>query len=220
MKKLSNMQTLKNLVNADVLECIKCRIYGVQAYNISANEYEVVVKFAKQGGRYYFIDRDGNRYLASRYDRAEDVAAGILENIKCAELVVNALADQIQKNGKVAVNSEVLDLFFDECDRRGCNVESVENHYHDNGEMFTVYCLKDEQSDAQSEEPAADEQQTESEATATTCDPSAFSRIAWRWLNTRHLFGDDSEAVALTGWQYIGVAAVAIVCGLLFSIKF
>ena len=47
-----------------------------------------------------------------------------------------------------------------------------------------------------------------------------YARIAWRWLNTRHLFGDDSEAVALTGWQYIGVAAVAIVCGLLFSIKF
>ena len=47
-----------------------------------------------------------------------------------------------------------------------------------------------------------------------------YARIAWRWLNTRHLFGDDSEAVALTGWQYIGVAAVAIVCGILFSIKF
>lgn len=48
----------------------------------------------------------------------------------------------------------------------------------------------------------------------------AIARIAWRWLNTRHLFGDDSEAVTLTGWQYLGVAAVAIVCGLLFSIKF
>ena len=47
-----------------------------------------------------------------------------------------------------------------------------------------------------------------------------YARIAWRWLNTRHLFGDDSEAVTLTGWQYIGVAALAIVCGLLFSIKF
>lgn len=47
-----------------------------------------------------------------------------------------------------------------------------------------------------------------------------YARIAWRWLNTRHLFGDDSEAVTLTGWQYLGVAAVAIVCGLLFSIKF
>lgn len=47
-----------------------------------------------------------------------------------------------------------------------------------------------------------------------------YARIAWRWLNTRHLFGDDSEAVTLTGWQYLGVAVVAIVCGLLFSIKF
>jgi hypothetical protein len=54
--------------------------------------------------------------------------------------------------------------------------------------------------------------------TAKTTERAA--RIAWRWLNTRHLFGDDSEAVTLTGWQYLGVAAVAIVCGLLFSIKF
>lgn len=187
MKKLSNMQTLKNLVNADVLECIKCRIYGVQAYNISANEYEVIVKFEKQGGRYYFIDRDGNKYLASRYDRAEDVAADILENVECTNLAVNALADQIQKYGKVSVNYDFLDLFLNECDRREIEAESVENHYHDNGEMFTVYRLKDEQNeenDAQSEETAADEQgseseeqQTESEATATTCEPSAFSLI-------------------------------------------
>lgn len=54
--------------------------------------------------------------------------------------------------------------------------------------------------------------------TAKTAEKAA--RIAWRWLNTRHLFGDDSEAVTLTGWQYLGVAVVAIVCGLLFSIKF
>ena len=47
-----------------------------------------------------------------------------------------------------------------------------------------------------------------------------YARISLRWLNTRHLFGDDSEAVTLTGWQYLGVAVVAIVCGLLFSIKF
>lgn len=187
MKKLSNMQTLKNLVNADVLECIKCRIYGVQAYNISANEYEVIVKFAKQGGRYYFIDRDGNRYLASRYDRAEDVAADILENVKCTELAVNALADQIQKFGKVSVNYDFLDLFLNECDRREIEVESVENHYHDNGEMFTVYRLKNEQNaenNAQSEETAADEQdseseeqQPESEETATTCEPSRLAGI-------------------------------------------
>ena len=187
MKKLSNMQTLKNLVNADVLECIKCRIYGVQAYNISDNEYEVIVKFAKQGGRYYFIDRDGNRYLASRYDRAEDVAADILENVKCTELAVNALADQIQKFGKVSVNYDFLDLFLNECDRREIEVESVENHYHDNGEMFTVYRLKDEQNaenNAQSEETAADEQdseseeqQSENEESAATFEPSSLAGI-------------------------------------------
>lgn len=219
MKKLSNMQTLKNLVNADVLKCIKCRIYGVQAYNISANEYEVIVKFAKQGDRYYFIDRDDNRYLASRYDRAEDVAAGILENIECAELVVNALADQIQKNGKVAVNSEVLDLFFDECDRRGFDVESVENHYHDNGEMFTVYRLKDEQNaenDAQSEETAADEQQTESEATETPCEPSAFSRIlAKAKSSARKVCGKVALFIALT---FVIVVTFAAIFGMIYFI--
>ena len=57
-------------------------------------------------------------------------------------------------------------------------------------------------------------------ATQTARTAGRYARIAWRWLNTRHLFGDDSEAVALTGWQYIGVAAVAIACGILFSIKF
>jgi hypothetical protein len=152
-------------------------MYGVQAYNISANEYEVIVKFAKQGGRYYFIDRDGNRYLASRYDRAEDVAAGILENIECTELTVNALVDEMQANGKVAVISEVLDLFFEECDSREIEAESVENHYHDDGEMYTVYRIKNAQNDAQSNETAADEQQGENEATATTCKLSAFSGI-------------------------------------------
>lgn len=46
-----------------------------------------------------------------------------------------------------------------------------------------------------------------------------FARIAWRWLNTRHLFGDDSEAVTLTGLQYLGVGAVALACFLLLAIK-
>ena len=45
------------------------------------------------------------------------------------------------------------------------------------------------------------------------------ARIALRWLNTRHLFGDDSEAVTLTGWQYLGVGAVAFAFFLLFSIS-
>lgn len=54
--------------------------------------------------------------------------------------------------------------------------------------------------------------------TARTAKRAA--RIALRWLNTRHLFGDDSEAVTLTGWQYLGVGAVALASFLLFSISF
>ena len=54
--------------------------------------------------------------------------------------------------------------------------------------------------------------------TARTAQKAA--RIAWRWLNTSHLFGDDSEAVTLTGWQYLGVGAVALAFFLLFSISF
>lgn len=213
MKKLLNMQTLKNLVNADVLECIRCRVYGVQAYNISANEYEVIVKFAKQGGRYYFIDRDGNRYLASRYDRAEDVAAGILENIECTELTVNALVDEMQANGKVAVVSEVLDLFLDECDRREIEAESVENHYHEDGEMYTVYRIKNAKNDAQSNETAADEQQGESEATATTCEPSAFSRILAKVKDSaRKVCGEIAFAMSV-----IFIIAVALLA-LYFSV--
>lgn len=60
-----------------------------------------------------------------------------------------------------------------------------------------------------------------SQGTAKTVKTAGrFARIAWRWLNTRHLFGDDSEAVTLTGWQYLGVGAVALAFFLLFSVRF
>lgn len=70
MKANNYIKQLKEIVNNNVLESIECVNYVVQVYGISANEYEVITKFAKINGRYYFIDRDGNKYLASRYDRA------------------------------------------------------------------------------------------------------------------------------------------------------
>lgn len=58
------------------------RLNGVQAYNIAeGEEYTVLVEYEKQRGRYYFVDRDGRRFLASRYDRAEFVAGEMLEVI-------------------------------------------------------------------------------------------------------------------------------------------
>ena len=191
MKKNNNIKQLKEMVNANDMEVIECVKYGVQAYNISANEYEVITKFAKVNGRYYFIDRDGNKYLASRYDRAELVARDILDNLKYAEETAYKYVCALEEKKQIPVESAYIPLFFDFCDLFGFNVDSVEMHFHDNGEVYTVYRLITEQTaqdNAQSEETAADEQQTEngesneqnneqSEESAAACEPSMFAGI-------------------------------------------
>ena len=178
--KENNIKQLKEMVNANVLETVETVAFGVQAYNISANEYEVITKFAKINGRYYFIDRDGNKYLASRYDRAELVARDILDNLEYARQTAYEDVCTLEEKKQVFVNGAYLSLFLDFCDLFGFEVESVENHFHNNGEMYTVYRLKSEETakdDAQSEETAADEQQSENEETAAACEPSMFAGI-------------------------------------------
>lgn len=186
MKK-NNIKQLKEMVNANDLEAIECVKYGVQAYNISENEYEVITKFAKINGRYYFVDRDGNKYLASRYDRAELVARDILDNLKYARQTAYEDVCTLEEKKQVFVNGAYLSLFLDFCDLFGFDVESVENHFHNNGEMYTVYRLKSEQTaedDIQSDNSAADEQQTENneqqsenEESTAACEPSMFAGI-------------------------------------------
>ena len=181
MKKNNNIKQLKEMVNNNVLETVETVAFGVQAYNISANEYEVITKFAKVNGRYYFIDRDGNKYLASRYDRAELVARDILDNLKYAEETAYKYVCALEEKKQISVESAYTPLFFDFCDLFGFDVESVEMHFHDNGEVFTVYRLKSEETakdDAQSDNSAADEQQdSESEESAAACEPSMFAGI-------------------------------------------
>ena len=181
MKKNNNIKQLKEMVNNNVLETVETVAFGVQAYNISANEYEVITKFAKINGRYYFVDRDGNKYLASRYDRADLVARDILDNLEYARQTAYEDVCTLEEKKQVFVNGAYLSLFLDFCDLFGFDVESVENHFHNNGEMYTVYRLKSEETakdDAQSEETAADEQQSsENEENAAACEPSRFAGI-------------------------------------------
>ena len=180
MKK-NNINQLKEMVNANVLETVETIAFGVQAYNISENEYEVITKFAKINGRYYFVDRDGNKYLASRYDRADLVARDILDNLEYARQTAYEDVCTLEEKKQVFVNGAYLSLFLDFCDLFGFDVESVENHFHNNGEMYTVYRLKSEETaedDAQSEETEADEQQSsENEESAAACEPSKFAGI-------------------------------------------
>lgn len=192
MKKNNNIKQLKKWMVNRTTDSVRCRIYGVQAYGISKNEYNVIVEFAKQGGRYYFIDRDGNRFLASRYEDAERVAGEIIENVQEAFNVAIDLTREFMTTGKVNVDSELIDLFLELCDVSGLEYESKKFHVTDDGECYTTYILKGgvitpEQTakdDAQSEEPAADEQDGENEEqsneddeNAAACEPSKLSGI-------------------------------------------
>ena len=226
MKKNNNIKQLKEMVNNNVLETVETVAFGVQAYNISANEYEVITKFAKINGRYYFIDRDGNKYLASRYDRAELVARDILDNLKYAEETAYEDVCTLEEKKQVFVNGAYLSLFLDFCDLFGFDVESVENHFHDNGEMYTVYRLKSEetaQDDAQSEEPAADEQQTEnneqeseSEESEAACEPSKLSGILAKMKNGARKV---CEKVALImALAFVMVVTFAALFGMIYFI--
>ena len=234
MKKNNNIEQLKEMVNANDMEVIECVKYGVQAYNISANEYEVITKFAKVNGRYYFIDLDGNKYLASRYDRAELVARDILDNLKYAEETAYKYVCALEEKKQIPVESAYIPLFFDFCDLFGFDVESVEMHFHDNGEVFTVYRLKSEETakdDAQSEETEADEQDgeetedNENGENAAACEPSKLSGILAKMKNGARKVCEKVATVAFFSGAVmaaflalyvaiVGLTALLDVCGI------
>ena len=234
MKKNNNIKQLKEMVNNNVLETIETVAFGVQAYNISANEYEVITKFAKVNGRYYFIDRDGNKYLASRYDRAELVARDILDNLKYAEETAYKYVCALEEKKQIPVESAYIPLFFDFCDLFGFDVESVEMHFHDNGEVFTVYRLKSEETakdDAQSEETEADEQDgeetedNENGENAAACEPSKLSGILAKMKNGARKVCEKIATVAFFAGAVtaaflalyvaiVGLTALLGVCGI------
>ena len=229
MKKNNNIKQLKEMVNNNVLETVETVAFGVQAYNISANEYEVITKFAKVNGRYYFIGRDGNKYLASRYDRAELVARDILDNLRYARQTAYEDVCTLEEKKQVFVNGAYLSLFLDFCDLFGFEVESVENHFHNNGEMYTVYRLKNEETakdDAQRDNSAADEQHgSESEESTAACEPSKLSgilakmkngarKVCEKVANVAFFAGAVTAAFLALYVAIVGLTALLDVCGI------
>ncbi len=175
MKKNNNMKQLKELVNNSVAELVRLHVDGVQAYNISNNEYEVIVKFEKLRGRHYFIDRDGNKYLASSYDRAEFVAGEILERVAEEAATVKEAADSIAEKGEATIIFDLFWNYIDECDARGINHGELVDRTEDAaGKMYNVYRIENAADEQQSENK---ENGNENEETAAACEPSAFSGI-------------------------------------------
>lgn len=182
MKKNNNIKQLKELVNNSVAELVRLHVGGVQAYNISNNEYEVIVKFEKLRGRYYFIDRDGNKYLASGYDRAEFVAGEILERVAEEAATVKEAVDNIAEKGEATIIFDLFWSYIEECDARGINHGELVDRTEDAaGTMYNVYRIESEAAEQDNEngENGSENKEngSENEETAATCEPSAFSGI-------------------------------------------
>ena len=177
MKKQTNIAALKELVNKNVLDRVELRMNGVQAYNIAeGEEYTVITEYAKQGGRYYFVDRDGRRFLASHYDRAEFVAGEMLAVIAEERIAAQHAAEQVKASGSVAVCSSLCSLFFEECDRLNINVKSTAVGVDNLGRMLTCYEL------VKDDEPAQQEDNNDAQNDAQRNDgnqtPAELSRLA------------------------------------------
>lgn len=212
MKKQTNIATLKELVNNNVTERAELRTRGVQAYNIAeGEEYTVIVAYAKQGGRYYFIDREGRRFLASRYDRAEWLAGEMLEVMANDCAAAMSAADQVERAGSVLVCADLLALFFEECDRRGICVASTAAGVDDLGRMLTRYDIVKEDEPAQQQDDTNDTQSdSTNEGDQTPAEPSRLAQAAAKAAAKAKTFAHRAAFFA----------SLAVVCVLSFAVVF
>ena len=167
MKKNNNIKQLKEIVNNDLF--FDLNYQGVQAYNISsANEYEVITGFRKCKGRYYFVDRDRNMYLASRYDRADFIAGEMLEQKERENKMVNDAIDSIEKTGEAKIIIDLSWEYIKTCKARGINPgELVDREEDAAGELYMIHRI----------ESAKDEEDSENEESATAFEPSLMAGI-------------------------------------------
>ena len=167
MKKNNNIKQLKEIVNNDLF--FDLNYQGVQAYNISsANEYEVITGFRKCKGRYYFVDRDRNMYLASRYDRADFIAGEMLEQKERENKMVNDAIDSIEKTGEAKIIIDLSWEYIKTCKARGINPgELVDREEDAAGELYMIHRI----------ESAKDEEDSENEESAEAYEPSLMAGI-------------------------------------------
>ena len=166
MKKNNNIKQLKEIVNNDLF--FDLNYQGVQAYNISANEFEVITGFRKCKGRYYFVDRDRNMYLASRYDRADFIAGEMLEQKERENKMVNDAIDSIEKTGEAKIIIDLSWEYIKTCKARGINPgELVDREEDAAGELYMIHRIESEK----------DEEDSENEENAADCEHSLMAGI-------------------------------------------
>lgn len=215
MKKNNNIKQLKEIVNNDLF--FDLHHQGVQAYNISsANEYEVITGFRKCNGRYYFIDRNRNKYLASRYDRADFIAGEMLEQKERENKMVAEAVDSIEKTGEAKIIIDLSWEYVKTCRARGINPGELADSEEDAaGEVYMIHRT----------ESAKDEEDNEDNENASACEPSKFSGILAKMKNgarkvcekiaTVAFFAGAVTAAFLSLYvAIVGLTALLDVCGI------
>lgn len=205
MKKNNNIKQLKEIVNNDLF--FDLNYQGVQAYNISENEYEVITGFRKCKGRYYFVDRDRNMYLASRYDRADFIAGEMLEQKERENKMVNDAIDSIEKTGEAKIIIDLSWEYIKTCKARGINPgELVDREEDAAGELYMIHRI----------ESAKDEEDSKSEESAAACEPS---RLAGILAKVKSSARKVCEKVALImALSFVMVATFAALFGMVYFI--
>lgn len=161
MRKNNNIKQLKEIVNNDLFFDLNHQ--GVQAYNISsANEYEVIIGFRKCNGR------NRNKYLASRYDRAEFIAGEMLEQKAREDETVAEAIEGIEKTGKTKILVDLAWEYIKACEARGINPgELVDSEADNAGNVYMIHCI----------ESAKDNENNEDNENGAACEPSKFAGI-------------------------------------------
>ena len=215
MKKNNNIKQLKEIVNNDLF--FDLHYQGVQAYNISsANEYEVITGFRKCNGRYYFIDRNRNKYLASRYDRADFIAGEMLEQKERENKMVAEAIDSIENTGEAKIIIDLAWEYIKACKDRGINPGELVDTEEDNaGNVYTIHCI----------EPTKDEENNEDNENAAACEPSKLAGILAKMKNGARKVCEKIATVAFFAGAVtaaflalyvaiVGLTALLGVCGI------
>ena len=214
MKKNNNIKQLKEIVNNDLF--FDLHYQGVQAYNISANEYEVITGFRKCNGRYYFIDRNGNKYLASRYDRADFIAWEMLKQKERENETVAEAIDSIENTGEAKIIIDLSWEYVKTCRALGINPGELADSEEDAaGEVYMIHRT----------ESAKDEENNEDNENAAACEPSKLAGILAKMKNGARKVCEKIATVAFFAGAVtaaflalyvaiVGLTALLDVCGI------
>lgn len=180
----------------------------MQAYNISSkNEYEVIIGFRKCNGRYYFIDRNRNKYLASRYDRADFIAGEMLEQKAREDETVAEAIEDIEKTGKTKILVDLAWEYIKACEARGIDPgELVDSEADNAGNVYMIHCI----------ESAKGEENKEN---ATACEPSRIAGILAKMKNGAKAAAEKAAFVfSLVVFFAVGLLSVYVAVSAIASI--